>query len=707
MRTARRAAIRLFVLMLVGSVALPALLLGSFAWVAHGEARRAADERIDRWLDVMHEQALKVLQTSDLVLDHVANDWGERDDAAVRADEAALHQHLGAMVHRLPQVQSIWLIDRDGYPLASDYVYPVPRVRLADRDYFAALVDKDPGIYVGAVLQPRLAPGEAFFSVSRRRPSPDGRFGGVVELSLLPRDFVRFYAQLDAGGGFFALLREDGTVLARYPAPSPGSAGGTATAVAHPLVAPAASERMTMVTPGDGVERRIGFRRVAGFPVYVAAGIGTAAIAADWESRVWGQLAFGLPATLVICGALALALQRTRRLYAEADRREAAETAMRQSQRLETLGQLTGGVAHDFNNLLMVISGSVQRLQRRERDARDTRALEMIGEAARRGEALTRKLLAFARRQPLAAQALDLTERLPAMQELLRRSLRGDIEVVLDLPPEPCRAKLDPSELELALLNLAVNARDAMPGGGRLTLALRRVGLDGDAACDGLVGDFLALAVTDTGAGIPEAVLPRVFEPFFTTKPFGQGTGLGLSQVYGFARQSGGTATVASAPGQGTTVTLYLPVTAEQPLGPAAPVPAGTVIGGGRSVLLVEDDSEVAEVGSGFLEELGFRCHREPTAEAALAVLRAGRRFDLVLSDILMPGGLNGLELARQIQREWPGQPVLLTTGYSPSAQQAAAEGFTVLRKPYDAAALRAGLARLPGGGAAPAAAAS
>ncbi|MFO1061433.1 MAG: ATP-binding protein [Dongiaceae bacterium] len=697
MRTARRAAFRLLTLMLVGSVALPALLLGSFAWVARGEAQRAADERIDRWLDVLHEQALKVLQTSDLLLDQVASDWGERDDAAIRADEAALHHHLATMVQRLPQVQSIWLIDREGYPLASDYIYPVPRTRLSDRDYFAALVDKDPGLYVGAVLQPRLAPGDAFFSVSRRRPSADGSFNGVVEISLLPRDFVRFYAQLDGGGGFFALLREDGTVLARYPAPAPDAAGG-GTSAAHPLVANAATDRLTMVTPGDGVERRIGFRRVAGYPVYVAAGVATAAIGADWHARVWGQLAFGLPATLVICGALALALQRTRRLYAEAERREAAEAALRQSQRLETLGQLTGGVAHDFNNLLMVISGSVQRLQRRERDARDARALEMIGAAARRGEALTRKLLAFARRQTLAAEPLDLTHRLPAMQELLRRSLRGDIEVVLDLPPEPCRAKLDPSELELAVLNLAVNARDAMPEGGRLTLALRRVTLQGEAACDGLVGDFLALAVSDTGAGIPEAVLPRVFEPFFTTKPFGQGTGLGLSQVYGFARQSGGTATIASRPGQGATVTLYLPVTSEQPVAWSDAAPPGPVFGGGRSVLLVEDDQEVAEVGAGFLDELGFRCHREPTGEAALALLRSGRRFDLVLSDILMPGGLNGLELAHRIRSEWPEQTVLLTTGYSPSAQQAVAEGFVVLRKPYDAAALRAALARLPGG---------
>jgi two-component system NtrC family sensor kinase len=691
MRTARRAALRLLTLMLVGSVALPALLLGSFAWMAHRDAERAADERIDRWLDVMHEQALKVLQVSDLVLDEAAVEWGHRDDAAIRADEAALHLRMAAIVRRLPQLQSMWVVDRDGYPLVSDYVYPVPRVNLTDRDYFAALVHRDPGLFVGAVLRPRLAPGDAFFSLSRRRPSPDGRFNGVIEVSLLPRDFARFYAELDGMGGYFALLRQDGVVLAQHPAP-----GATATArFAMPLADETAAGRSVVSRPEDGVERRIGVRRVAGYPVYVAAGVATAAIRADWLARLRSQLVFGLPATLVICGVLVLALQRTRRLYAEAERREQAETALRQSQRLEALGQLTGGVAHDFNNLLMVIAGSAERLQERERGPKEARALELIAEAARRGEALTRKLLAFARRQPLAAEVIDLAERLPAMQELLRRSLRGDIEVSLELPPGPCIVRLDPAELELALINLAVNARDAMPEGGRLTLSLSRVALRGEPAADGLSGDFMRLAIADTGSGIPEAVLPRVFEPFFTTKALGKGTGLGLSQVYGFARQSGGAVTVANRPGGGTIVTLFLPAAAApMPAAVTRPAPGGA-IGAGRSVLLVEDDRDVAEVCRSLLGALGFDCHHEASPAEAIAELRAGRRFDLVLSDILMPGSMNGLELARQLKREWPGLPVLLATGYSDSAQQAAAEGFIVLRKPYRLAALRDAIAQL------------
>src|SRR5262249_1974561 len=245
--------------------------------------------------------------------------------------------------------------------------------------------------------------------------------------------------------------------------------------------------------------------------------------------------------------------------------------------------------AHDFNNLLMIVSGSVQRLRRLLTDEQHTRLLDMITTATERGESLTRQLLAFSRRQTLSPTVVDMTRRLPELKAMLSRSLRGDIEIEVLVPKDACAVKIDPSEFELALLNLAVNARDAMPNGGSLSLTLRPVTLKGKAMEEGLAGEFVAIRVADTGVGIPADILPQVFEPFFTPKEVGKGTGLGLSQVYGFVRQSGGTATIASVVGRGTIITLYLPRTRERPApaavqAEAAPPPRRT-----GTVLLVED----------------------------------------------------------------------------------------------------------------------
>jgi two-component system NtrC family sensor kinase len=242
-----------------------------------------------------------------------------------------------------------------------------------------------------------------------------------------------------------------------------------------------------------------------------------------------------------------------------------AEGALHQAQQLQAIGQLTGGVAHDFNNLLMVVSGSVQRLRRHLKDDKHLQLLDAIAKATERGESLTRQLLTFSRRQTLQPSVIDLAERLPEIKDMLSRSLRGDIEIRVGVPRRPCTVKVDPSELELALLNLAVNARDAMPSGGTLTISAKPVVLRGKAGEEGLTGEFIAIRFADTGTGIAADVLPRVFEPFFTTKDVGKGTGLGLSQVYGFARQSGGAATIASSARRGTVVTLFLPRTWETP----------------------------------------------------------------------------------------------------------------------------------------------
>jgi two-component system, NtrC family, sensor kinase len=316
----------------------------------------------------------------------------------------------------------------------------------------------------------------------------------------------------------------------------------------------------------------------------------------------------------------------------------------------------------------------------------------MISNATSRGETLTRQLLAFSRRQMLTPSVIDLAQRLPAFREMLDRSLRGDIATAVAVAGEGCAVKVDPSEFELALLNLAVNARDAMPNGGSLDITAKPVVLDGNAAAEGLQGEFVAIRVADTGNGISPDVLPHVFEPFFTTKDVGKGTGLGLSQVYGFAKQSGGTATVTSIVGRGTVVMLYLPRTREPPAVAAPhPEPESAPARAGN-VLLVEDNPEVAEVGTAYLQQLGYMVKQVASAHEALELLGNDPKIDLVFADILMPGGMTGLELGRAIRQRYHGMPVLLATGYSDSARDAVQQGFVVLQKPFDLAALEQGL---------------
>ncbi|MDN3564508.1 ATP-binding protein [Paeniroseomonas aquatica] len=386
-------------------------------------------------------------------------------------------------------------------------------------------------------------------------------------------------------------------------------------------------------------------------------------------------------------------------LRAQIAERERVEESLRHAQRIEAIGQLTGGVAHDFNNLLMVISGGLDMLGRQKDPARQRRLMDGMRQAAGRGAALTRQLLAFSRRQALQAEPVDLRRQIGSMRELLDRSLSGDVHVALDFGLGLWPVEVDPGELELVILNLAVNARDAMPEGG--TISIRASNLAGWDA-DGLHGDFVRLAVIDTGTGMPPEVVARVFEPFFTTKDIGKGSGLGLAQVYGFARQSGGTVRIDTAVGRGTTIELLLPRSARPPAAEvrATAEPRRVEAPGSRGhVLLVEDDDEVAALVGQMLGELGFEATRAASAAAALGALADGRAIDLVFSDVLMPGGMNGVELVREVRRRRPELPVVLTTAYAGTAKHdAEAEGIALLPKPYRldelAAITRAALGR-------------
>ena len=361
-----------------------------------------------------------------------------------------------------------------------------------------------------------------------------------------------------------------------------------------------------------------------------------------------------------------------------------------QAQKMEAIGKLTGGVAHDFNNLLMIISGYADILRRRLDAPEDVSAIDTIRHAAQRGCNLTRQLLAFSRREPLNPVVVDPSQRIAAMKDLLQGSLRGDLELIIDLKPDLYPIRVDVGEMELAMVNLAMNARDAMPQGGRLTVEAQNVQLP-NADVPHMRGHFLAISLSDTGTGIAPEHISKIFDPFFTTKDARKGSGLGLPQVYGFASRSGGTVTVRSVQWEGTTFTLYLPraqagLHKPEPEAPAQPVelPGGTV-------LLVEDNPDVGNVTASMLHELGYRVIRAANAADALDHLRAGVGINLVISDIIMPGGINGVELEEIVRRNYPFIPMLLMTGWSDNALQRD-HAKPVLRKPFDIDMLRQAL---------------
>jgi PAS domain S-box-containing protein len=364
-----------------------------------------------------------------------------------------------------------------------------------------------------------------------------------------------------------------------------------------------------------------------------------------------------------------------------------AREQLAMSQKMEAIGKLTGGIAHDFNNLLMIIGGSAQ-IFARLLDPKLPKAIEAIQTAAKRGESLTRQLLTFSRHQHLSPTVVDLNASIKNMRTMIESSLRGNIVYNEKIGDGVWPVKVDLAELELAIVNIAVNARDAMPAGGTFTLSVNDVTVDQEIGDNRLGGAFFAIAFSDTGTGIPPNLLSKMFDPFFTTKEVGKGTGLGLSQVYGFAHQAGGTVTADSKVGQGTTITIYLPSCADEQITSKETSAHKAKTRQRQMVLIVDDNADVAEVASSLFEDLGYETIYRDSAEAALKLLDAGPKIDLVFSDVVMPGTIDGVGLAREIRSRYPNLPVALTTGYSDAAA-AAPPNLKVLRKPFDTEALR------------------
>jgi signal transduction histidine kinase/CheY-like chemotaxis protein len=685
-KTEHQNSLRTLQWMMAASLALPLALFVFAAATSWVSTREIADREIERALDVAHEHALKVFETIDRSLSEMNEIVRGKSDDELRAQSEQMGARLKQLTDALPQLKSVWVFDNRGRALVNSLNLALPSLDFSDRDYYRAHIAGDAGTFIGQSLLPRPPyQGAPFFGVSRRRVSADGSFTGVVQASVFPEYFDRFYARIghDAGS-FFALGLTDGSILARYPQldrevrlDPKGPVGRTLST--HP-----AGGLVTLVSPGDNVERRIGYQQLAGYPVYVAAGLETSAIRARWLRTISYHLIFGVPATALLFLLLVFAIRRTRRLNFEAMKRREAEEALKHGQRLEALGQLTGGVAHDFNNLLTVIRSSVDLLQRPDLSPdRRARYIAAISETVNRAAKLTAQLLAFARRQTLRPEVFDVGQCVHSVSEIIGTLTGAPIEIMTHVPDEALFVDADIGQFETALINIAVNARDAMAGEGRLTIVVRAAELIPVALALRSDG-YVAISVSDTGTGIPADQFEHIFEPFYTTKEVGQGTGLGLSQVFGFAKQSGGEVVVASEVGKGSTFTLYLPRVSGARIAPALSASEAPVVDGhGMSVLVVEDNRDVGTFATDALSELGYTTVLRPNAQEALAELaRHAARYDVVFSDVVMPGR-TGIELAQEIRKLYPDLPVVLTSGYSHVLAQNGTFGFELLQKPY------------------------
>ncbi len=378
-----------------------------------------------------------------------------------------------------------------------------------------------------------------------------------------------------------------------------------------------------------------------------------------------------------------------RQLLGQIEEREKVESTLRQMQRLEAVGQLTSGVAHDFNNLLTVVLGNITFLEKTLAnagiDGKAHQRLQYMRSAAERGAKLTDQLLSFSRRQLLEPAAVDLSEAVHKLRDLLQSTIGSQIHIETMLSSTPCIAMADQTQLELAILNLAINARDAMPNGGALQVATGHVRLGEPTSLEAPPrGDYVEICVSDTGTGIPEEIRTKVFEPFFTTKEVGKGSGLGLSQVLGFAKQSGGGMQIDSEPGKGTAIRIYLPPAGDkQVVSPDAKLSRNGEADRDARILLVDDDNAVREVTATYLRDLGYHVEEAGSGGAALEILESTPSFDLLLVDFAMPG-MNGRDLARRVRAKRAGLPILFITGFAQAEWAQEVSDKQIVRKPID-----------------------
>ena len=570
------AALRTLRLLLFGTIFVPLLIGVTGAYFSY----RAIDERAKAALAgaaaAAVENTTKVLDTHMLVAARIVDLLHGLSDAEIRRDEQKLHAEIAAQIAGLPQVAAAWVIGADGHELVSARVYPVnTALDHANRMDFQALQNGTANTFITALRARSLDTGnyQPFFTVSRRRRNPDGRFGGVIVVAVSGNYFASFYNSLLGGApqDTAIILRADGSILARY---STSMSAGPRPDESLLAAAVAAKKVYGLVESGSpfGLSGMvIAYQRLANYPVYVAIGRTRASILQEWAGSVAMIAVVGTASAIALMLLSLIALRRTQREQAAlaqardaTAQRAAIEAQLDRAQKLEAVGLLTAGIAHDFNNLLTMIVGNIELLDAASDGSaeRRHRLITSALAACERGSGLTRRLLGFARREPVDPQVVDGAAVIASVSDLPWRSRGDQIALLCRVSSDLWPVFVDPTQMENALLNLALNARDAMDGRGNLIIEACNLSLDrDDAEMNPAVaaGDYVAIKVTDDGRGMAPDVRERALDPFFTTKDGAKGTGLGLAQVHGFVTRFGGYCTIDSAPGKGTTVSLYLP----------------------------------------------------------------------------------------------------------------------------------------------------
>ena len=668
-----------------GALLLPLSAFVAASWWSLDRAEAASASSLSRACDLALRHAERTFTVAQ-ELARRADEASQVPNDQARAREADIHVRLSDMVAGTNAVVNANVWTASGNILARSDRYPVdPAVTIADRGYFQRLQAAPLPVAISEVMVGRQT-GKRVINVAIRRHVPDESFNGIVTVTLAPSFFSDYYQSLaheDPILATFALVRSDGAVLARWP----DDAGSAYLAKDSPLMALLArgdeSGRLAVAADAGRGTQQVKFARVGALPVYVIAGVSHTAMLANWARVVGVLAAILLPITSGLVYVTWVALRKTRtetviaaELQDHIRARAQAERRMLEAQRLETLSFVTGSVAHDFNNLLAVITSSLHVHKMRRPDVAEDTTLAAISRSVQAGVRLTRQLLSFSKKQALRPEVIRFQAWLPAADTLLRSTLGSTASWTSSVDADTRPVKVDLAELELALINVVLNAKLAMPAGGQLSV---HVSNDTQAPPD---APSVIVCVIDTGEGIAPEVMPRVFEPFFTTRERGVGSGLGLTQVQAFCAQSGGRVTIESTPGKGTTLCMHLPATTE---GAGTPVdsPPEPVPRLQARLLLVDDNEEVGKTTEQMLRSSGMTVERVTSADAALALLAtASPAPQVVLSDIAMPGSMNGIGLALELRRLYPQLPVLLHTGYADQIEQANAKGLRVFQKP-------------------------
>jgi signal transduction histidine kinase/ActR/RegA family two-component response regulator len=694
-------------LRIVSAVVLLLIIAGAYYEIRTTKRAIIADteQQMARLDMVFAEQTGRAMEAVDLLV-LAAAEAAEEDVANV----AGLGDVLRRRIRGVRQVAALAVFDASGSLLVSTDAdaNPIPH------DIITAMVAQyrnksRTGLAISTPF--RVAENKWNALLVRPMMAADGRLtglaAGLINLSYF-EDFYRA-VELNENGSIILHLR-DGTVLARFP--HVDKAIGTSFGGLPPftqVLANAQAGTLLMESPVDGSIRVTAIRALKAFPLAVMVSVEQGRVLVDWRRE-----ALALVAVAVVLGGavivLLLSLSRRSgqverlldethaarnvaetandRLLQQIAERERAEVALRQAQRIEAIGQLTGGVAHDFNNLLMVVLGNVDILQRRATEDGNAVLIDRLAAiraAAERGATLTGHLLAFARRQPLMPKPTDLNETVRGMGNLLESALGAKARARFRLSDALWPAMVDQSQIELVILNLVINARDAMPYGGSITIETANHRRTGSTTPDGApAGDYVSITVEDTGVGIAPDVLNRVFEPFFTTKPPGAGSGLGLSQVFGTAKQSGGEVHIRSEVGKGTAVTVDLPRAVVAPLRFSESRSEAALRGTDAMVLLVDDDDPVRAVTASMLIDLGYRVLDVASGEAAMAILVENSKIDILMTDLVM-SGMNGVQLAAAARAARPHLSVIFISGYADQAGATISASDQLLRKPFGA----------------------